>query len=182
VSLTLAKAPSLGALLHDFRLPEPLTGRLVGPEDYPSARAILVVFLANACPEVARLAAALSELAQDHEPDGLQVLAVNSFDDACRPEEAPAAVAAEALRRGYVFPYLIDQTRSVARRFGALHAPDFYLFDARRRLFYHGRFDETRFGRQVPAHGGDLRRAVYAALGDAARPDHQVASSGCPIR
>jgi len=182
MSLSPVTPLSLGASLPSFRLPEPLTGRLVGPEDFPEASAVLVAFIANACPEVARLAPALSSLALKFLPRGLQILAVNAFDDREQPDEAPAAVAAEALKRGYVFPYLIDQMRSVAQAFGAVRAPDFYLFDSERRLYYHGRFDATRFGDRSAPDGGDLRRAVAAALGDAPRPDHQVASPGCPIR
>jgi hypothetical protein len=179
---TLSRPPILGSTLPGFRLPEPLTGRLVSPEDYPFATAVLVVFLSNACPEATRLAPALSKLGLEYEARGVQAFAVNAFDDGERPQEAPAEVAAEALRRGYVFPYLIDQTRQAARALGALRAPDFYLFDAERRLFYHGQFDETRFGDQRAPHGRDLRRAIEATLAGEPPPERQVATSGCLIR
>ncbi|MDB5447949.1 MAG: alkyl hydroperoxide reductase [Phenylobacterium sp.] len=182
MTLTLARRSPLGSPLQAFRLPEPLTGRLLGPEDFPAARAVLVAFLSNLCPEVRHLAGALAGLARDHEPAGLQVLAINPFDGDADREEAPAVVAAEALKRGYVFPYLIDQTRAVVRAFGAGCTPDFFLFDETRALFYHGRFDETRFGGGAPAHGRDLRGAIARALAGAPRPEHQVASTGCPIR
>ena len=125
----------LGQPLRPFRLPEPLTGRLVGPEDFPEARALLVAFLRNGCPEVQHLAGALAALTRDLDLEGLRTLAVNSAED------PPADVAAEALRRGYVFPYLIDQTQAVARAYGTVRTPDFYLFDRGRRLVYRGRFD-----------------------------------------
>lgn len=152
----------LGAPLRPFRLPEPLTGRLLGPEDFPEARALLVAFICNACPDVQHVAGALAALTRDFDPLGLQALAVNPAAD-----EAPVAVAAEALRHGFIFPYLIDQTQAVARAYRTVGTPDFYLFDRARRLVYHGRFDETRHGGGRAAHGGDLRRAVRAALGTA---------------
>jgi hypothetical protein len=152
----------LGSPLRPFRLPEPLTGRLLGPEDFPEARALLVAFICNASPDVQHVAGAFAALTRDFEPLGLRTLAVNATAD-----EPPLAVAAEALRHGYVFPYLIDQTRAVARAYQAVSVPDFYLFDAGRRLAYHGRFDETRFGEGRAAHGGDLRRVIRAALGTA---------------
>jgi hypothetical protein len=148
----------LGQPLRPFRLPEPLTGRLVGPEDFPEARAILVAFLCNGCPDVQHLAGALAALTRDFDLEGLRTLAVNCAED------APAEVAAEALRRGYVFPYLIDQTRAVACAYGAVRTPDFYLFDRRRRLVYHGGFDDTRAGGARRAHGEDLRRAIELVL------------------
>jgi thiol-disulfide isomerase/thioredoxin len=174
--------PSLGAPLIAFRLPEPLTGRLVGPEDYGEARALLVAFLANRCPDVRRLAGALAELALDYEGLGLRVLAINAEDADRSPDEAPAAVAAEALRCGYVFPYLIDQTQDVARSYGAQRTPDFYLYGPDRRLAYHGRFDETRAGETRPPHGADLRQAVERALAGDPPADRQTPSEGRPIR
>lgn len=171
----------LGAPIPPFQLPEPLTGRLVGPEDFPEARALLVAFIRNACPEVRHLAGALAALARDLDPLGLRVLAVNS-DVSDSAEESPAAVAGEALRRGYIFPYLIDQTQAVARRHHVACTPDFYLFDRDRRLAYHGRFDETRFGGGRPAHGADLRQATVLALQGRRAPDHQVAATGCRLR
>ena len=171
----------LGAPLKPFRLPEPLTGRLVGPEDFPQAPGLLVAFLCNACPDVQHVADALAALAQDLDPLGLRVLAVNP-DVSDAQEEAPSAVAAEALRRGYVFPYLSDQTQAVARAYQVACTPDFYLFDRDRRLAYHGRFDETRFGGGRPAHGADLRHAALQVLQGRPAPQHQVAAAGCRLR
>lgn len=171
----------LGAPLRPFRLPEPLTGRLVGPEDYPQAQGLLVAFICNACPDVQHVAGALAALTRDLDPFGLQVLAVNS-DVSDAAEEAPSAVAAEALRQGYVFPYLIDQTQAVARAYKVACTPDFYLFDRERRLAYHGRFDETRFGGGRPAHGADLRHAALETLKGRPAPAHQVAAAGCRLR
>lgn len=138
--MPISEAPpfDLGQPLRPFRLPEPLTGRLVGPEDFPEAPALLVAFLCNGCPDVQHLAGALAALTRDLDLEGLRTLAVNSAED------PPGEVAAEALRRGYVFPYLIDQTQAVARAYGAVGAPHFYLFDRRRRLAYQGRFDALR--------------------------------------
>jgi thiol-disulfide isomerase/thioredoxin len=171
----------LGAPLRPFRLPEPLTGRLVGPEDFPQAQGLLVAFISNACPDVQHVAGALAALAQDLDPLGLQVLAVNS-DVSDAAEEAPSAVAAEALRRGYVFPYLIDQTQAVARAYQVACTPDFYLFDRHRRLAYHGRFDETRFGGGRAAHGADLRQAALQTLKGRPAPQRQVAAAGCLLQ
>lgn len=175
-------APSLGAPLSPFRLPEPLTGRLVGPEDYPDARALLVAFLANRCPEVSRLAPALAALALDFAAEGLSILAINAEDADQAPDEAPAAVAAEALRRGYVFPYLIDQTQQTARTFGAERTPDFFLFGPDRRLAYHGRFDASRRGDEQAPDGTELRTAVLRALAGEPPAPLQAPAEGRPIR
>ena len=178
-----AKHPlRLGSVAPRFRLPEPLTGRLLGPDDYSHARVLLVAFLANGCPAVQRLAEALAELARDLEGRGLRVLAVNSADADALPDEAPVAVAAEALRRGYIFPYLIDQTQAVARAYGARRTPDFYVVGRDRQLTYHGRFEDARFGRRAAPDGSDLREALARAFEGRPVVERQVASEGCRIR
>jgi hypothetical protein len=182
MSATSDRSLSLGAPVSGFRLPEPLTGRAVGPEDYPDAKALLVVFLANRCPHVGHVAGPLAAAARDFEGLGLQVLGIHSADADDHPDESPAAVAAQALKQGYIFPYLIDQTQSVARAYGAGCTPDFYLFDGARRLVYHGRFDATRFGGGRPAHGSDLLRAIRRVLNGEGPVERQVAAHGSALR
>lgn len=178
--------PTRPGLLHlghrapGFRLPEPLTGRFIGPEDYPEAEALAVIFLANRCPDVQHHAPALAALAREHPPARLQILGVNAMDDDAEPDEAPAATAAEALKRGYVFPYLSDQSQAVAWAFGTECTPDVFLFDRARRLAYHGRVDASRFGGR-PADGRDFREALEAVLSGRPAPAHQVAAAGSPI-
>lgn len=70
----------------------------------------------------------------------------------------------ETRRWGYPFPYLIDETQAVAKAFRAACTPDFYLFDAERRLAYRGQFDESRPGGLAPVTGRDLRAAADALL------------------
>ena len=41
------------------------------------------------------------------------------------------------------FPYLIDETQDIARRYGAVCTPDPYLFNGERLLVYHGRLNDA---------------------------------------
>ena len=83
------------------------------------------------------------------------------------------------------FPYLLDESQAVAKAYQAACTPDFFLFDASRRLVYRGQFDDSRPGTDRPVTGADLRAAVDAVLagrppvgGPAAQPglQHQVAA------
>jgi hypothetical protein len=91
-------------------------------------------------------------------------------------------MAEEAKRAGYVFPYLYDESQAVARAFRAACTPEFYLFDAERRLVYRGRFDASRPGNDVPVTGSDLRAAVDAVLSAREVPARQEPSVGCNIK
>jgi len=60
--------------------------------------------------------------------------------------------------------------------------PDFYLFDARQKLFYRGQLDDSRPGNGVPVSGRDLRAAIDALLAGEAGPARQKPSLGCNIK
>lgn len=180
--LTPSNAIELGTPAQPFSLPEPLTGRLLGPADFTEARALLVAFISNRCPYVIHIREGLAQLARDYDGKGLQILAINANDADAYPEEAPDAVAAEALKQGYIFPYLIDQTQEVARAYGAACTPDLYLFDAERKLFYHGQFDDSRPKNDAPVTGRDLRRAIDRLLVGLEPPAEQIQSIGCNIK
>ena len=55
---------------------------------------------------------------------------------------------------GYTFPYLYDADQSVAQAYKAMCTPEFYIFDQRQELAYHGRFDESRPKNDKPVTGG----------------------------
>ena len=58
---------------------------------------------------------------------------------------------------GYQFPYLVDESQAVAKAYGAVCTPEFYLFDGARKLTYHGRFDDSSPGNGKPVTGEDSK-------------------------
>ena len=89
---------------------------------------------------------------------------------------------AEARSAGYIFPYLYDETQAVAKAYRAACTPDFFLFDAARKLVYRGQFDNSRPGNGVPVTGQDLRAALDAVLAGKPVPADQKPSIGCNIK
>lgn len=171
----------LGTRAPNFRLPD-AAGTLRSLEDYSDAKAILVAFISNRCPFVVHIREAFADFAREYAPRGLQVIAINSNDDAAYPEETAVRNGAEAREHGYVFPYLKDRDQSAAHAYTAACTPDFFLFDAGRALFYHGQFDDSRPKNGLPVTGADLRRAVDLALAGASAPAEQKFSIGCNIK
>ncbi|HEV8202327.1 MAG TPA: thioredoxin family protein, partial [Candidatus Polarisedimenticolia bacterium] len=98
------------------------------------------------------------------------------------PDDSPEMMKQEEIDAGYVFPYLFDETQEVARAYHAACTPDFFLFDADRRLVYRGQLDDSRPGNDVPVTGQDLRRAIDALLKGAPVPEDQKPSLGCNIK
>ncbi len=119
---------------------------------------------------------------REYAAQGLATVAINSNDLAAYPEDGPDAMRKESAEFGYVFPYLIDATQETAKAYRAACTPDFYLFDATRRLAYRGQFDASRPGSGVPVTGADLRAAVDAVLAGRPVPPEQRPSVGCNIK
>lgn len=172
---------ALGTQAADFILPA-ADGRLFELSSFAEKPALLVAFISNRCPFVVLLREALAQFALDYAPKGLQIVAINSNDSTTHPEESLAHIGEEAANFGYTFPYLKDQSQTVAKAYGAACTPDLFLFDAERRLVYHGQFDDARPGNGRPVTGADLRAAVDAVLLGDKPAAAQIASIGCNIK
>jgi peroxiredoxin len=181
----MARTPStmlpLGTPAPDFALPD-FDGRRHALADFGVAPALLVAFICGHCPFVRHLRGGFAELAREYQPRGLAVVAINSNDVAAYPQDGPDGMRSEAAELGYVFPYLLDATQSVAKAYRAACTPDFFLFDAERRLVYRGQFDDSRPGNGRPVTGADLRAAIDATLAGHAPGAEQLPSLGCNIK
>jgi peroxiredoxin len=174
IELTLGSAPP------PFALPDVTTGRVVSLDDVRGGRALLVMFLCRHCPYVKHVELELGRLGRDY--DGkLGIVGISANDAVSHPEDAPPSLKEQAAIAGFTFPYLYDEGQSVARAYDAVCTPEFFLFDPKPRLAYHGRLDATRTGREA-ANGADLRAAIDAVLGGRAVAGAQHASVGCSIK
>ena len=171
----------LGTEAPAFSLPD-ADGNLHKLGDRRGAKAYLVMFICNHCPFVKHVAPELARLGDDYLDRGVAIYAVNSNDYARHPEDAPDRMCAEAKQRGYRFPYLVDREQEVAKAYRAACTPDFFLFDAGRRLVYRGQLDDSRPSNGVPVTGADLRAALEAVLNGEAVDEDQVPSIGCGIK
>jgi peroxiredoxin len=172
----------LGTEAPDFALADVVSGRTVTLRDLDDQPALLVMFLCRHCPYVAHVRPAIAALAREHVGSPLGIIAIGANDPARHPEDAPEGLAGEAVEAGYPFPYLFDETQEVAKAFTAACTPDFFLFDADRRLVYRGQFDGSRPGNGVPVTGEDLRAAIEAVLHGRPVPSDQHPSAGCSIK
>ena len=171
----------LGFRAPDFRLPD-AGGRLHGPADHAGAPALLVAFISNRCPFVVGIRETFADFARRNASRGLRVIAINANDADAHPEETAERVGQEAAAFGYDFPYLRDDSQHVARAYGAACTPDLFLFDADRRLVYHGQFDGFRPNNGVTPTGESLQAALDALLAGEPPLDRQVPSIGCNIK
>lgn len=171
----------LGTQAPAFRLPDP-SGREVSLDDHADAKAYLVVFMCNHCPFVKHIREELARLGRELPERGVMMVGINSNDAEKYPDDSPTRMRFEAETYGYTFPYLVDASQEVAKAYRAACTPDFFLFDAKRRLVYRGQLDDSRPSNGKPVTGKDLRAAIDAVLAGSEPSPEQVPSIGCNIK
>jgi len=181
MALTPSTMLPLGTVLPKFRLAD-VDGREVSSEDFRTAPGLLVAFLCQHCPYVKHMRQEFAAFAKEYRDRGLAIVGIMSNDTTAHPDDGPAGMKQEAASAGYTFPYLFDESQSVAKAFRAACTPDLFLFDRDGRLVYRGQFDESRPGNGHPVTGADLRAAADAVLAGAPVPAAQLASIGCNIK
>lgn len=170
----------LGTPAPPFALPS-LDGQIVSLESMATGRPLLVMFLSNHCPYVRHIERQLGALVTEH-ADNLAAVAICSNDIDRYPDDGPAGLIEQTHRAAFTFPYLLDESQQVALAYRAACTPDFFLYDAQRRLAYRGEFDESRPRNDAPVTGKALRAALELVLASQPVPEPQIPSLGCGIK
>ena len=144
--------------------------------------AYLVMFICNHCPFVKHIREALAALGRDYRGKNVDIIAINSNDVTTHPADSPEMMREESATWGYTFPYLFDEDQRVAKAYRAACTPDFFVFDADKRLAYRGQLDDSRPSNGLPVTGSDLRAALDALLGGQPVSADQKPSIGCNIK
>jgi len=179
---------ALGTSAPDFALPDVASGKNVQLADFSGKKALVVMFVCAHCPYVVHVQPELARLARDYADKDVGFVAITANDVEQYPQDAPQPSAAMARAAGWTFPFLYDASQSVAKAYTAACTPDFFLFDAARKLAYRGQLDSSRPGRGPDRPGGgvlngsDVRAALDAVLADQSVNPEQRPSIGCNIK
>lgn len=164
----------------DFRLPG-IDGKTYSLAEVRGEKGTLVMFICNHCPYVKAIVARLVRDAADLQALGIGVVAISANDAAEYPEDSFDNMQKFAAAHGFAFPYLYDESQSVARAYDAICTPDFFGFNKDLELQYRGRLDASR---KEPV--AEARRDLYEAMRQVAEtgkgPAEQQASMGCSIK
>lgn len=172
----------LGASAPDFALADVVTGKTVRRDDLRGQKAMLVMFICTHCPFVKHIERGLAALGMDYDGEPVSIVAISSNDAVNYPDDSPAGLKRQAQNLGFRFPYLYDETQSVAKAYHAACTPDFFLFDGNFKLVYRGQFDASRPSNSMPVSGASLRGAIDAVLAGGTPAKDQRPSIGCNIK
>ena len=147
----------IGKKAPDFDLPG-VDGKDYSLADFADAKLLIVVFSCNHCPYVVGSEDRMNRLYADYAPKGIAMVAINSNETDNHPTDSFEHMVERARQKGFRFPYVRDESQDVARAYGALRTPHFFVFDEERKLRYTGRMDDNP---------RDVSRATTNELGDA---------------
>ncbi len=111
-------------------------------------------------------------------------MAINVNDPSQHPEDSPEHMAMYAKKFNYPFIYLYDESQNTAKHLGATCTPDFFVFDYKKRLKYHGRMDRSTPKNQIQNNGEDLQQAIDYVIDNPEGPalKEEKSSIGCSIK
>lgn len=173
---------ALGTVAPAFNLSDTVSGKMLSLQALRSDKATVIIFLCNHCPYVKHVNPEVVRIANAYNPKGISFIGISSNDVEQYPEDGPEQMKKTAAILGYNFPYLYDETQNVARAYDAVCTPDFYVFDKKLQLIYHGQVDDSRASGHLPLSGNDLRNVLDCVLNGEPVPELQRPSIGCSIK
>ena len=101
------------------------------------------MFICNHCPYVKAVIDDIVNDCKTLEKEGIKSVAIMSNDTRNYPEDSFNNMIKFQKNYNFNFPYLIDETQEIAKKYGAVCTPDPFLFDSERKLIFHGRIDDA---------------------------------------
>jgi peroxiredoxin len=152
----------LGEKAPDFRLPA-TDGKTYELSDFDDAEVLVIFFTCNHCPYVIGSDEVTRRTAEKFAPQGVKFVGINSNSKNTYAEDNFEHMVARMKQRKFPWLYLYDEPQAVAKAYGALRTPHFFVFDKDRRLIYTGRgVDNPRDTSKMKVN--DLERALEEHL------------------
>lgn len=142
----------VGDTVADFKLKN-VDGKMVSLADFKEAKGFVVIFDCNTCPYSKAYNTRIITLNNNCAAKGFPVVTINPNDPEISAGDSFDMMVSRAKSKGYTFPYLVDETQSVAKAFGATNTP--HVFVLRR-------------------DGKDLKVAYIGAIDDSAKDEAGV--------
>jgi peroxiredoxin len=151
----------LGQQAPDFKLPA-TNGSTYQLSDFDD-EVLVVFFTCNHCPYVIGSDEVTRQTAEKFAPQGVKFVGINSNSKNTYAEDDFQHMVARMDEYKFPWLYLYDESQEVAKAYGALRTPHFFVFDKERRLIYTGRgVDNPRDTRKMKTN--DLERVLEEHL------------------
>ena len=178
----------MGAKALDFKLIA-TDGNIHNLSSFDDAETLVVFFTCNHCPYVIGSDEATRATADKYASKGVKFVGINSNSVHVNAEDDFRNMVERMAEHNFPWVYLRDETQEVARAYGALRTPHFYVFNRNRELVYTGarrrqpqRCQPGDHPRPRPRAGrAHLRPAPQRHYDQSHRLQRQMGRSGRPL-
>lgn len=148
----------IGDKAPDFKL-QATDGKTYSLDDFKTSRTLVVFFTCNHCPFVTGSDEVTRATALRFKDKGVAFTAINSNSENTHQEDDFNNMVKRMNEQRFPWVYVRDKSQDVARAYGALRTPHFFVFNEERRLVYTGRgVDNPRNTAEMTTN--DLERAL----------------------
>ena len=152
----------IGDKAPDFKLPA-TDGKTYSLSDFEASDVLVVFFTCNHCPFVIGSDEVTRATVDRFKKKGVAFIGINANSEHTYAEDDFRHMVVRMKEHGFPWVYAWDKSQDVARAYGALRTPHFYVFDRQRRLIYTGRgVDNPRDTSQMTVN--DLANALEDIL------------------
>jgi peroxiredoxin len=127
----------IGQVAPNFKLPA-TNGQTYQLSDF-TEDVLVVFFTCNHCPYVIGSDEVTRKTVEKYAPKGVRFVGINSNSKNTYEEDSFPNMVNRMQEHNFPWLYLYDETQEVAKAYGALRTPHFYIFDKNRKLIYTGR-------------------------------------------
>ncbi len=115
----------VGDTATDFMLKN-VNGKMVSLADYKEAKGFIIIFDCNTCPYSKAYNDRILALNRKYAKD-FPLLAINANSSEESSGDSFEDMVKYAKKKGYDFPYLIDETQQIAKAYGATNTPHVFV-------------------------------------------------------
>ncbi|SHM55516.1 thioredoxin family protein [Gracilibacillus kekensis] len=152
----------IGEKASDFKLPA-TDGNAYRLSDFNDAKVLVVFFTCNHCPFVVGSDEVTRSTAEKFADQGVKFVGINANSVRTKPDDSFEVMVERMEEKKFPWTYLRDESQEVAKAYGALRTPHFYVFDEKRQLIYTGRgLDNPRESEKATIN--DLENALSEHL------------------
>ena len=170
-----------GQKAHAFKL-KSTDNKIISLDDTKGENGTLIMFICNHCPYVKAVIEEVVSDCKELEKDGIKSVAVMSNDTVNYPDDSFEKMIKFSNDNGFSFPYLIDETQEIAKKYDAVCTPDFFGYNGNLELQYRGRIRELKNLEPVKDGESDLLKAMKIIVKTGQGPKDQLPSMGCNIK
>jgi peroxiredoxin len=116
----------IGDTVADFKLKN-VDGKFVSLSDYNKSKGLIVIFDCNTCPYSKAYNTRIMALNKQYASKGFPVVAINANDPSISSGDSFDEMVSVATRKKYDFPYLVDESQTTAKAFGATNTPHVFV-------------------------------------------------------